>query len=75
MRKQRVHAFPEIRPCNALMYYPEANELVPCSVDPYSKTPAFKNVLVRVEAGGRAQRSIPFFIRKFIDFLNQLLFL
>ena len=28
------------------MYYPEANVLVPTSVDPRSKTPAFKNVLV-----------------------------
>jgi anaerobic selenocysteine-containing dehydrogenase len=38
--------FPDIRPGNALMYYPEANALVPCAVDPQSKTPAFKNVVV-----------------------------
>jgi molybdopterin-dependent oxidoreductase alpha subunit len=49
LHQQRVHAFPEIRPGNALMYYPEANELVSRAVDPKSKTPAFKNVLVRVE--------------------------
>jgi len=45
-----VRSFPEIRAGNALMYYPEANVLVPRSVDPLSKTPAFKNVLVSVEA-------------------------
>jgi hypothetical protein len=32
------------------MYYPEANVLVARSLDPRSKTPAFKNVLVRIEA-------------------------
>jgi anaerobic selenocysteine-containing dehydrogenase len=41
--------FPDIRPGNALMYYPEANALVPRDVDPQSKTPAFKNVLVTLE--------------------------
>ncbi len=30
------------------MYYPEANVLVPRKLDPQSKTPAFKNVLVTV---------------------------
>jgi anaerobic selenocysteine-containing dehydrogenase len=45
-----VRSFPEIRAGNALMYYPEANVLVPRHVDPKSKTPAFKSVLVRVEA-------------------------
>jgi len=44
-----VRPFPEIRAGNALMYYPEANVLVPRHVDPQSKTPAFKNVLVSVE--------------------------
>jgi molybdopterin-dependent oxidoreductase alpha subunit len=38
--------FADIRPGNALMYYPEANALVPRSVDRQSKTPAFKNVLI-----------------------------
>jgi anaerobic selenocysteine-containing dehydrogenase len=33
----------------ALMYYPEANALVPRAVDPRSKTPAFKSVIVTVE--------------------------
>jgi molybdopterin-dependent oxidoreductase alpha subunit len=41
-------AFPDIKPGNALMYYPEANVLVPRTIDPQSKTPAFKNVLVTV---------------------------
>lgn len=45
----RVRAFPDIRPGNALMYYPEANLLVPRIADPLSRTPAFKNVLVRLE--------------------------
>lgn len=40
----------DIRQGNALMYYPEANVLVPGAVDPRSKTPAFKCVLVTVEA-------------------------
>ena len=31
------------------MYYPEANALVPRTVDPLSKTPAFKCVIVNVE--------------------------
>jgi anaerobic selenocysteine-containing dehydrogenase len=41
----------DIRAGNALMYYPEANVLVPATVDPQSKTPAFKSVLVTIEAG------------------------
>jgi molybdopterin-dependent oxidoreductase alpha subunit len=40
----------DIRAGNALMYFPEANVLVPRAVDPRSKTPAFKHVLVAVEA-------------------------
>jgi molybdopterin-dependent oxidoreductase alpha subunit len=39
----------DIRAGNALMYYPEANVLVPTTTDPLSKTPAFKCVLVTVE--------------------------
>jgi molybdopterin-dependent oxidoreductase alpha subunit len=38
----------DIREGNAAMYYPEANALVPASVDPLSKTPAFKSVSVTV---------------------------
>jgi anaerobic selenocysteine-containing dehydrogenase len=40
--------FNEIRPGNALMYYPEANELVARHVDPGSRTPAFKGVVVNI---------------------------
>ncbi len=47
--------FPEIRPGNALMYYPEANELVPRNLDPRSKTPAFKSVVVTVKPLGCRQ--------------------
>lgn len=43
----RPHA---IRPGNAAMYYPEANVLVPRDVDPRSRTPAFKSVLVELVA-------------------------
>lgn len=38
----------DIRAGNALAYYPEANVLVPRDVDPKSKTPGFKSVLVEI---------------------------
>jgi molybdopterin-dependent oxidoreductase alpha subunit len=44
-----VQAFADIRPGNAAMYYPEANALVPRAIDPLSKTPAFKCVVVTIE--------------------------
>ena len=47
MRGRLVRPF-DVRPGNAVMYYPEANTLVPRDVDPRSKTPAFKSVLVEV---------------------------
>jgi hypothetical protein len=40
----------DIRAGNALMYYPEANSLVPTTTDAASKTPAFKSVLVTIDA-------------------------
>jgi molybdopterin-dependent oxidoreductase alpha subunit len=43
----RVH---DIRAGNALMYFPEANVLVPATTDPLSKTPAFKSVAITIEA-------------------------
>jgi anaerobic selenocysteine-containing dehydrogenase len=49
LRSVRLHPFEEIRPGNAAMYYPEANALVSRQLDPASKTPAFKCVIVRVE--------------------------
>lgn len=39
----------DIRAGNALMYFPEANILVPKTTDPASKTPAFKCVLIDIE--------------------------
>jgi molybdopterin-dependent oxidoreductase alpha subunit len=48
MRNILVRAF-DIRARNALMYYPEANVLVPTTTDPASKTPAFKSVLITIE--------------------------
>jgi anaerobic selenocysteine-containing dehydrogenase len=50
MQNILVRSFAQIKPGNALMYYPEANVLVSRHADPQSKTPAFKNVLVTVEA-------------------------
>jgi molybdopterin-dependent oxidoreductase alpha subunit len=47
LRGQLVRPF-DVRQGNAVMYYPEANLLVPRAVDPRSKTPAFKSVLVEV---------------------------
>ncbi len=45
-----LHPFKEIRPGNTAMYFPEANVLVSRQLDPVSKTPAFKSVLVTIEA-------------------------
>jgi molybdopterin-dependent oxidoreductase alpha subunit len=50
LRRQRARPF-DIRRGNALMYYPEANVLVPRAVDPASRTPAFKSVLITIEPG------------------------
>ena len=44
----------DIRPGNAVMYYPEANVLIPRRVDPESRTPAFKGVPVRIERSSTA---------------------
>ncbi|MAT71446.1 MAG: histidine kinase [Planctomycetaceae bacterium] len=46
----RLHPFDDIRPGNAAMYFPEANALVSRRVDPQSKTPAFKCVVVTIES-------------------------
>jgi len=48
LRGMQARGFEAIKPGNALMYYPEANVLVSRRVDPLSKTPSFKNVLVTV---------------------------
>jgi molybdopterin-dependent oxidoreductase alpha subunit len=44
-----VRPYPDIKPGNALMYYPEANELVPRRADAQSKTPAFKGVVIELD--------------------------
>lgn len=46
MRHVRVVEHPAIRAGNGAMYYPEANELVGRRLDPLSKTPAFKGLVV-----------------------------
>ncbi len=43
-----ARGYESIRAGNALMYYPESNVLVSKTVDPASKTPAFKCVLVTI---------------------------
>jgi anaerobic selenocysteine-containing dehydrogenase len=50
----RATAFDSIKPGNAAMYYPECNVLISRNVDPQSKTPAFKCVVVRVEPANSA---------------------
>jgi anaerobic selenocysteine-containing dehydrogenase len=45
----RATEFPAIKPGNAAMYYPEANQLISRTLDPKSKTPAFKCVVVSLE--------------------------
>ena len=42
----------DLAPGCAAMYYPEANVLVGRAVDPRSRTPGFKSVMVRVEVEG-----------------------
>lgn len=49
----RVREYSDIKAGNALMYYPEANQLISRDVDPHSRTPAFKGELVRVEQGAQ----------------------
>jgi len=59
LRGVLVRAFDSIKAGNVLMYYPEANVLVPRHVDPASRTPAFKNVLVRVQPAAAALSDAP----------------
>jgi len=46
----------DIRPGNAVMYYPEANVLIGRAVDPKAKTPSFKNVMIQIEAAVTSQQ-------------------
>jgi anaerobic selenocysteine-containing dehydrogenase len=57
-RAERVLARPyDIAQGCALMYYPEANALVPRASDPRSKTPAYKAVVVTLEPSRFASTS------------------
>lgn len=49
MRQIRATQFENLRPGNAAMYYPEANVLVSRDLDPKSKTPAFKGLVVTLK--------------------------
>ena len=51
LHRQLVRPF-DIRPGNAAMYYPESNVLVSRAVDPRSRTPAFKCVVVELVPEG-----------------------
>ncbi|MCH2370616.1 MAG: FdhF/YdeP family oxidoreductase [Pirellulales bacterium] len=46
----RIRNYDDIRAGNVLMYFPEANVLVPRTTDPQSRTPAFKGALVTLHA-------------------------
>ena len=48
-----ARGFADIRPGNALMYYPEANVLVARHADPQSRTPAFKGLVVTVQPAAK----------------------
>lgn len=48
MQNILARGFEDIRPGNALMYYPEANVLVGRQSDPQSRTPAFKCIIIKV---------------------------
>lgn len=50
LQNQKIQSYP-IKPGNIMMYYPEANILVPRIVDEQSRTPAFKSVDVTVVKG------------------------
>jgi molybdopterin-dependent oxidoreductase alpha subunit len=54
-----LRPFEKIRPGNCAMYYPESNVLVPRRLDPQSKTPAFKNVLVELSNPVKPVTSLP----------------
>jgi len=50
MSNIRVREFGNIKRGNVLMYYPEANVLVSRKADPASRTPAFKGVVIQINA-------------------------
>ncbi|MEX0586325.1 MAG: molybdopterin dinucleotide binding domain-containing protein, partial [Pirellulales bacterium] len=54
-----ARSFERIKPGNALMYYPEANVLVPRRADAQSKTPAFKGIAIRVEKKAPVEARAP----------------
>ena len=49
-----ARGYDDIRPGNALMYYPEANVLIARTPDPQSRTPAFKGEVVTVTTPDQA---------------------
>lgn len=63
MPNMLVRSFDQIKAGNTLMYCPEANVLVPRVLDPRSRTPAFKGVLVEVVKGTVENGSLPIVAR------------
>lgn len=49
MHHLHARSYDDIRAGNAMMYYPEANVLVSRTIDPQSRTPAFKCILITIE--------------------------
>ena len=49
MHNLHARTYDDIRAGNAMMYYPEANVLVSRTIDPQSRTPAFKCILITIE--------------------------
>ncbi len=46
----------DIRPGNAVMYYPEANVIIPSRTDPRAGTPTFKNTVITIQAKSEGSR-------------------
>jgi molybdopterin-dependent oxidoreductase alpha subunit len=57
LRGVHLHPFEKIRPGNVAMYYPEVNVIVGRQLDPGSRTPAFKCVIVTLASEASAPHS------------------
>ncbi len=53
MQGLRVQPY-DIRAGNTMVYYPEANVLVPSTIDERSKTPGFKSIPVKISASAKS---------------------
>ena len=56
---ENIHVRPfEIKKGAVLMYYPEVNTLISQNVDPLSKTPGFKSMIVSVKKADSSYRKL-----------------